>query len=93
MITTDEEFARTLTKEQREYLQGLYEHQIEEAIERFERYQNRQTNIETLVQYYKRAYSAMLFRSLGGCEECKLSERARKYWISAHFEVIELDKR
>lgn len=93
MITTDEEFARTLTKEQREYLQGLYEQQIESAIERFECYQKGQKSIETLVLYYKRAYVAMWLKSLGECKDCKLSEQSRKYWMSAHFEVMEFDKR
>ena len=92
-MMTDEEFARTLTKEQREYLQGQYEKQLEEAVEVFELYLKGMKTVETLVKYYKRAHISMWFESLGVCKDSKLSERGRRYWLFAHLEVVELDKR
>lgn len=92
-MMTDEEFARTLTKEQQEYLQGQYEKQLEEAVEVFELYLKGMKTVETLVKYYKRSHFSMVFKSLGGCKASKLSEKERRYWLFAHLDVVELDKR
>lgn len=54
----NEEFVRTLTKEQREYLQARYEKQLEEAIKHFERYKYVQNNLRELVEFEKKYYAA-----------------------------------
>ena len=90
-MMTDEEFARTLTKEQREYLQGQYEKQLEEAIDHFKTYE-RSKSVGELVELHNKMYAASWFKSLAECEMSHLQNQASKYWITAHCEVIKLDK-
>lgn len=91
MIMTNEEFTRTLTKEQREYLQERYEKQLEEAIDSFQIYE-KSKSVGELVEYRKKIYAAQWFKSLAGCETSDLEQQADKYWITAHIAILTLDK-
>lgn len=88
---TSEEFARTLTKEQREFLQERYEKQLEEAIDHFQTYEIGKS-VSELVEYRKKMYAASWFKSLAGCETSRLQNQVSKYWITAHNAILEIDK-
>ena len=92
MIMTGEEFTRTLTKEQREYLQERYEKQLEEAIKYFERYKYVQNNLRELVGFEKKYYAANWFRFLLGSDTSDLSKKAYEYSIDVTFEFLRFDK-
>ena len=92
MSTTNEEFTRTLTKEQREYLQERYEKQLEEAIDHFQTYEKSKA-VSELVEYRKKIYAAQWFKSLAECEtRSDLEQQADKYWIIAHIAILKIDK-
>lgn len=88
----NEEFVRTLTKEQREYLEGCYEKQLEEAIKHFERYKYVQNNLRELVEFEKKYYAANWFRLLSGSDASDLSEKVSEYSFDATFEFLRFDK-
>lgn len=88
----NEEFVRTLTKEQREYLEERYEKQLEEAIKHFNRYKHIQNNLRQLVEFEKKYYAANWFRFLSGSDTSDLSEKASEYSMDATFEFLRFDK-
>lgn len=88
----NEEFVRTLTKEQREYLERYYEKQLEEAIKHFERYKYVQNNLRELVEFEKKYYAANWFRLLSGSDASDLSEKVSEYSFDATFEFLRFDK-
>ena len=92
MIMTNEEFTRTLTKEQREYLQECYEKQLEEAIKHFDCYKHVQNNLRELVEFEKKYYAANWFRFLSGSDTSDLSEKASEYSMDVTFELLRFDK-
>lgn len=89
---TGEEFTRTLTKEQRKYLQKRYEKQLEEAIKHFDRYKHVQNNLRELVEFEKKYYAANWFRLLSGSDASDLSEKVSEYSFDATFEFLRFDK-
>ena len=89
---TGEEFTRTLTKEQRKYLQKRYEKQLEEAIKHFDRYKHVQNNLRELVEFEKKYYAANWFRLLSGSDASYLSEKVSEYSFDATFEFLRFDK-
>ena len=91
-MMTNEEFVRTLTKEQREYLEERYEKQLEEAIKHFNRYKHIQNNLRQLVEFEKKYYAANWFRFLSGSDTSDLSEKASEYSMDATFEFLRFDK-
>ena len=92
MIMINEDFVRTLTKEQREYLQERYEKQLEEAIKHFERYKYVQNNLRELVEFEKKYYAANWFKVLSGSDASDLSEKASEYSMDVTFELLRFDK-
>ena len=92
MIMINDDFVRTLTKEQREYLQELHKKQLEEAIKHFECYKYVQNNLRKLVEFEKKYYAANWFRFLSGSDTSDLSEKASEYSMDATFEFLRFDK-
>lgn len=92
MIMINEDFVRTLTKEQREYLEKHYEKQLEEAIKHFERYKYVQNNLIELVGFEKKYYAANWFRFLLGSDTSDLNEKASEYSMDVTFELLRFDK-
>lgn len=88
----NEEFVRTLTKEQREYLQERYEKQLEEAIRHFDRYKHVQNNLSELVEFHKKYYAANWFRLLSASDASDLSKKASEYSMDGDFELLRFDK-
>lgn len=87
---TGQEFTKTLTKEQQEYIQERYEKQLEEAIEHFQTYE-KSKSVSELVEYRKKMYAASWFKSLAECKTSHLQNQASKYWVTGDNALLELD--